>query len=91
MSCYPLTIWKAAPAEGSAVICFVGLLGFLAMKDQKEVCSLSREVMLLVLSLYPPYSRATFAFSILLYLHVYRRSSRFAFPVGRRTGLPCFD
>src|SRR6266699_6743232 len=56
MSCQPWTIWKAAPAERSAVICFVsfvGLLGFLAMKDQMEVCPLSREAMLLALSLYP--------------------------------------
>ena len=72
MSCHPLTIWKAAPAEGSAVICFVsfvGLLGFLAMKDQMEVCPLSRETLLFALSLYPPYYWAAFAFSILLYLH----------------------
>jgi hypothetical protein len=60
------------------------------MKDQMEVCPLSRETMLLSLSLYPLYYRVAFAFSILLYLHAYRRSSRFAFPGGRRTGLPCF-
>jgi hypothetical protein len=33
------------------LVSFVGLLGFLAMKDQMEVCPLSREAMLLALSL----------------------------------------
>jgi hypothetical protein len=50
MSCHPFTIWEAAPAEPSAVICFVsfiGLPGDLAMKDQMEVCPLAREAMLL--------------------------------------------
>jgi hypothetical protein len=60
------------------------------MKDQMEVCPLSREMMLFSLNLYLPYCRVAFAFSILLYLHPYRRSLRFAFPDGRRTGLPRF-
>jgi hypothetical protein len=60
------------------------------MKDQMEVCPLSRKAMLFALSLYPLYYRMAFAFSILLYLHAYRRPLRFAFPFGRYTGLPRF-
>jgi hypothetical protein len=66
------------------------LLSFLVMKDQMEVCPLSREAMLLALSLYPFYYRMAFAFSILLYLHAYRLALQFAFPFGRHTGLPRF-
>src|SRR5258708_29825903 len=94
MSCQPFTIsWEAAPAGCSAVICFVssiGLLSAFVMKDQMEVCPLSRGVILLVLNPYPSCYRAAFACSILLYLHSYRRPLQFAFPVGGRTGLPCF-
>ena len=38
---------------------------------------------------YPPHDRMAFASSILLLPHVYQLALRFAFPCGRRTGLPC--
>ena len=38
---------------------------------------------------YPPHYRMAFASSILLLPHVYQLALRFAFPCGRRTGLPC--
>ena len=59
------------------------------MKDQMDVCPLSREVMLPTLNPYPPHYRMAFASSILPFPHVHRLALRFAFPYGRRTGLPC--
>src|SRR5262252_1347188 len=38
---------------------------------------------------YPLHYRMAFASSILPFPHVYRLALRFAFPDGRRTGLPC--
>jgi hypothetical protein len=59
------------------------------MKDQMDVCPLSREVMLPTLNPYPPYYRMAFASSILPFPHTPGLALRFAFPYGRRTGLPC--
>jgi hypothetical protein len=58
------------------------------MKDQTEVCPLSRGVMLLVLNPYPVHYKPAFAFSVLRYPPHYRRPLRVAFPDGSMTGLP---
>jgi hypothetical protein len=56
MACHSKRAWETAPATltvrtvGFAVICFVSLAGYpgvLVMKDQTEVCPLSRGVMFL--------------------------------------------
>jgi len=59
------------------------------MKDQMDVCPLSRGVMLPTLNPYPSRYRMAFAFSILPYPHAHGFALRFTFPCGRRTGLPC--
>jgi hypothetical protein len=59
------------------------------MKDQTEVCPLSRGVMFLDEgNPYPVDYRPTFAFSVLLYPQRYRWALRHTFPGGRATGLP---
>jgi hypothetical protein len=43
------SLWEAAPANVFAVICFASCIclpSFLVMKDQTEVCSLSRGMLL---------------------------------------------
>lgn len=54
-----------------------------------DVCPLSRGVMLPTLNPYPPHYRMAFASSILPFPHTHELALRFAFPYGRRTGLPC--
>ncbi len=102
MACHSTVVWEDAPVTLAAfavvytVICFssfVGLSSYLVMKDQMEVCPLSRGVMStlpgLRLNSYPPHYRTTFAFSILLYPQPHRLTLRLAFPVsGEVTGLP---
>ena len=59
------------------------------MKDQTEVCPLSRGVMFLDEgNPYPSHYRSAFAFSVLLYPPHCRRALRHAFPGGSTTGLP---
>ena len=59
------------------------------MKDQTEVCPLSRGVMFLDEgNPYPIDYQTAFAFSVLLYPQRYRRALRHAFPGGSATGLP---
>jgi hypothetical protein len=70
MACQSTVAWETAPAVASAVICFVSSVGWpcsLVMKDQREVSSLSRGVMLPRLNPYPPHYRTTFACSLPLY------------------------
>jgi hypothetical protein len=59
------------------------------MKDQMDVCPLARGVMLPTLNPYPPHYRVACASSILPFPHIHGLALRFAFPSGRRTGLPC--
>ena len=59
------------------------------MKDQMDVCPLSRGVMLPKLNPYPPHYRMAFASSILPFPHVYGLALRLTFPPGRHTGLLC--
>src|SRR6266545_7855979 len=93
MACQSTFLWETAPArEFPVVICLVSLVGFstsLVMKDQREVCPLSRGVMLRTLNPYPSHYRTAFACSRLLYPPFHRLALRFAFHVGRTTGLPC--
>lgn len=93
MACQFSVSWETAPAGvATAVICRVSLVGFsnsLRPKDQREVCPLSRGVMLLVLNSYSPHYRTTFAFSLLLYPPSHGLALRSAFRGGRTTGLPC--
>ena len=59
------------------------------MKDQTEVCPLSRGVMFLDEgNPYPVDYRSAFAFSVLPYPPHCRRALRHAFPGGSTTGLP---
>ena len=59
------------------------------MKDQTEVCPLSRGAMFLQEgNPYPVDYRPAFACSVLLYPQRYRRTLRHAFPSGSATGLP---
>jgi len=50
------------------------------MKDQAEVCPVSRGMMSLSLNSYPSHCKMAFAFSAILCLHPQRRSLRFALP-----------
>ena len=52
------------------------------MKDQTEVCPLSRGVMLPRRNPYPAHYRRAFALSVLLYPQHYRQTLRLAFPEG---------
>ena len=52
------------------------------MKDQTEVCPLSRGVMSPRRNPYPTHYRLAFAFSVLLYPQHYRQTLRLAFPGG---------
>ena len=98
--------WVTAPAGIPAVICFVSLIGLpssLVKKDQVEVCSLSRRMMLPedAIPILPITGRhlsctdkyRAFAFSTLPYPQPYRLALRLAFPSsslpsGRAMGLP---
>src|SRR5919197_2695901 len=49
MECQSVEMWETAPAEDSAVICIASLIGSsraLVHPHRREVCSLSRRVML---------------------------------------------
>jgi len=60
------------------------------MKDQTEVCPLSRGVMSSFgFNPYLPHYKGAFAFSVLLCPHPFGLSLRRAFPCGRDTDLPC--
>ncbi len=59
------------------------------MRDQVEVCPLSRGVMLLARNPYPSHYSPAFAFSTILYPQPIRVTLRLAYPYGRTTGLPC--
>ena len=89
----PPPVESAPVSVATAVICLLSCGGWpssLVMKDQMDVCPLSRGVMLRGgLNPYPPHYRMAFASSILLFPHAYRLALRLAFPHGRRTGLPC--
>lgn len=50
------------------------------MRHQTEVCPVSRRMMLLSLNPYPRHYSPAFAFSVFLYLLLYRLPSRFGFP-----------
>lgn len=55
------------------------------IEDQREVGSLSRQI----LGLYPSDYRVALASSLLLYPHRYRPALRPSYPCGSDTGLPC--
>jgi len=93
MACQCRVLWETAPAGvAPAVICLVSSIGFsssLVTKDQREVCPLSRGVMLQTLNPYPSHYRTAFACSLLLYPPSHGLALRSAFHRGRTTGLPC--
>src|SRR5947208_15633258 len=93
MACqFSVSLVTAPAGVAIADICLVSSVGFsnsLVTKDQREVCPLSRGVMLLVLNPYPPRYRAAFAFSLLLYPPSHGLALQSAFRWGRTTGLPC--
>ncbi len=91
MACHATSSWETAPAVCcSAVICsvsFAGSSNVLVMKDLVEVCSLSRGVMLQLLS--APLQNSFRFFHIPLPASLSASlASRFPFS-GRGTGLPC--
>jgi len=61
-----------------------GLPHGLVMGHLLEVCPLAREMMLLMLNLYPPHYKTVFASSSILYPPSYRLALRLAFPEGER-------
>ena len=61
-----------------------GLPHGLVMGHLLEVCSLSREMMLLLLNPYPSHYKTAFAFSSILYPPCYRLALRLTFPKGVR-------
>ena len=68
-----------------------GLPHGLVMGHLLEVCSLSREMMLLSLNLYPSHYKTAFASSSILYPLSHRLALRLAFPEGGRRAyhVPC--
>src|SRR5215472_4623028 len=96
MAYHSFASFETAPTACAVVICFVPLVDLprcLAMKHHREVCPLSRPVMLSVSqrNQYFLYYRGTFASSLISYPHRYRFTSRCTFPVaGERYGLTLF-
>ena len=84
--------WEAAPTEGSVDICLASLVacsGCFVMKDQVEVCPLSRgDDVAVRLNPYPSHYSMAFAFSTLSCPHPCRLALRLTFPCGRERGLP---
>jgi hypothetical protein len=79
------------PADITALLPNAGWLSCHVQPHQREVCALAGGVMLLLLNPYPPYCRAAFACSLLLYPLFYQvpLQVRFRGKLPRRTtGLP---
>src|SRR4029450_12147257 len=86
-ACHSVVSCEVAPAMLLAVICLpppVGWPNSRVRKDQREVGSLSRGMLLRARNPYPAYYRLAFASSLLRYPPDYRQSLRTAFPPGIR-------
>ncbi len=86
MACQFIMLWEAAPAIIVAVICSAssnGLPCSFVLKDQMEVCPLSRGMMLPERNSYPGHCSRAFACSIFLYPQPRQLSLRLAFPVTK--------